>query len=141
MSMRHGRQGHALVAFAGPASNLVVALMVAIVIRILRFDPEVWSTVLADPLGEMLLNAVWLLLSLNILLFIFNLLPVPPLDGWSVLKGVVPASVARQMEELEFRYANVIPMVFFGVIIIIVVTGGSLLGTIISSIRSFLVGF
>ena len=141
MSMRHGRRGHALVAFAGPASNIVVAVIVAIVIRLLRFEPEVWNSILANPLGEMLLNALWLLLYLNILLFIFNLLPVPPLDGWSVLKGIVPTSIARQMEELEFRYANVIPMVFFGLIIIIVVTGGSLLGTVISSIRSFLVGF
>jgi Zn-dependent protease len=141
MSMRYGRQGHALVAFAGPASNLVVAVIVALVIRILRFDPEVWNSILANPLGEMLLNAVWLLLWLNILLFIFNLLPVPPLDGWSVLKGIVPASVARQMEDLEIRYANVIPLVFFGLIVIIVVSGGSLLGDVISSIRSFLVGF
>lgn len=141
MNMRHGRQGHALVAFAGPASNLVVAVITAIVFRILRFEPDVWNAVVANPLGEMLLNAAWLLLSLNILLFIFNLVPVPPLDGWSVLKGIVPASAARQLEELEVRYASVIPMVFFGLIILIVVSGGSLLGTTISSIRSLLVGF
>jgi Zn-dependent protease len=141
MNMRYGRQGHALVAFAGPASNLVVAVITAIIFRILRFEPDVWNAVVANPLGEMLLNAAWLLLSLNILLFIFNLVPVPPLDGWSVLKGIVPASAARQLEELEVRYANVIPMLFFGLIILIVVSGGSILGTIISSIRSFLVGF
>jgi Zn-dependent protease len=141
VNLRNGRQGHALVAFAGPASNLVVAVLAAIPFRVLRSDPEWWNAAFSNPLADLLLTAAWLLLWLNILLFIFNLLPVPPLDGWSVLKGIVPMSVARQMAELEIRYANRIPMVFFGLILIIFLTGGSFLGSLISSIRSILVGF
>ena len=141
VNLRNGRQGHALVAFAGPASNLVVAILAAIPFRILRTNPEWWNAALDNPLTELLLDAGWLLLSLNILLFLFNLVPIPPLDGWSVLKGIVPWTAARQMTELEIRYANVIPMLFFGFIIIIFLTGGSFLGPFISSIRSILVGF
>jgi len=141
VNLRNGRQGHALVAFAGPASNLVVAVLVAIPFRVLRANPEWWNAAFSNPLGELLLNAGWLLLSLNILLFIFNLVPIPPLDGWSVVKGIAPDSLARQMTELEIRYANIIPMVFFGFIIIIFLTGGSILGSFIATIRSILVGF
>ena len=140
INMRYGRQGHALVAFAGPASNLVVAVLVAIPFRILRSNAEWWNAALDDPLAELLLNAAWLLLSLNILLFIFNLLPIPPLDGWSVLKGIVPQQLARRMTELEIQYANVIPMLFFGVILIIFFTGASFLGSLIYGIRDFLLG-
>jgi len=140
VNMRHGRQGHALVAFAGPASNLVVAVVVAIPLRILRSNPEWWNAVVSNALGEMLLRAALLLLSLNILLFIFNLLPIPPLDGWSVLKGIVPQQLARRMTELEIQYANVIPMLFFGVILIIFFTSGSVLGSLIYGIRDFLLG-
>jgi Zn-dependent protease len=140
VNMRHGRQGHALVAFAGPASNLVVAVVVAIPLRLIIGSDDWLRTVLDTPLLRMFLDAALLLLSLNILLFIFNLLPIPPLDGWSVLKGIVPQQLARRMTELEIQYANVIPMLFFGVILIIFFTGASFLGSLIYGIRDFLLG-
>ena len=140
INMRYGRQGHALVAFAGPASNLVVAVLVAIPLRLIIHNDDWLRTVLDTPLLRMFLDAALLLLSLNLLLFIFNLLPIPPLDGWSVLKGIVPQQMSRRMSELEIQYANVIPMLFFGVILIIFFTGGSFLGSFIYGIRDFLLG-
>ena len=140
INMRHGRRGHALVAFAGPASNLVVAVIVAIPIRIALSNVEWWRFVRDTPLLDLALTAGLLLLSLNILLFIFNLIPVPPLDGWSVLKGIVPASTARTMTELEIRYASIIPMVFFGFLIILFMGGNSFIGPLIYGIRDFLLG-
>jgi len=140
LSMRHGRRGHALVAFAGPASNLVVALLVAIPIRIALSDPEWWDYVRSTPLLELALSVGLLLLSLNIVLFVFNLLPIPPLDGWAVVGGIVPASMARRMREIEVQYANVIPTVFLGLILLLVLTGGSVLGPIITTIRDLLLG-
>ena len=139
-NMRHGRQGHALVAFAGPASNVVIAALVAIPMRIVLSNNDLIRFVIDNPLGGLFWDVGWLLLILNILLFIFNLIPIPPLDGWSVLKGIVPASSARQLENLEARYAHVIPMLFFGFIIIIFVSGGSFLGTIIYGIADLLLG-
>jgi Zn-dependent protease len=140
VNMRYGRRGHALVAFAGPASNLVVAVVVAIPLRLIIHNSDWGRFVVQNPLLEMFFDAALLLLSLNILLFIFNLVPIPPLDGWSVLKGIVPRSAARSMSELEIRYASMIPMLFMGFILIIFLTGGSILGTFIYGIRDFLLG-
>ena len=135
INMRYGRRGHALVAFAGPASNLVTAALVALVIRAI-----IWANPSVSPLLELSWTTLWLLLWLNIVLFIFNLIPIPPLDGWSVVKGIVPAQMSRRMSELEIQYANVIPMLFFGFIIILFVTGGTLLLPIIDGIANILVG-
>jgi Zn-dependent protease len=140
INLRHGRRGHALVALAGPASNLIVAVLVAIPIRIALSNAEWWRFVLDTPLLELALNAGLLLLWLNILLFLFNLVPIPPLDGWSVLKGIVPATVARRLTELEIQYASVIPMLFFGLVLLIFLSGGSILGSLISGIRDVLLG-
>ena len=140
INLRYGRQGHALVAFAGPASNLVVAVLVALPIRLALSNPDWWVTIRTTPLLDMLLSAGLLLLSLNLLLFIFNLVPIPPLDGWSVLKGIVPREMARRMSELEVQYASVLPMVFLGFIVIIFVTGGSFISPLIRGIRDLLLG-
>lgn len=140
MNMRYGRQGHALVAFAGPASNLVIALIVAIPMRLVWQSDMAFEIIVENRLGSLFWEVGWLLLQLNILLFIFNLIPVPPLDGWSVLKGIVPGSFARQLEDLEIQYANVIPMLFFGVLLVIWIGGGGILGTFISDIMFLLIG-
>jgi len=138
--MRHGRQGHALVAFAGPASNIVIAALVAVPMRLARGNADAVEFILENPLGGLFWEVGWLLLTLNILLFIFNLIPIPPLDGWAVLKGLVPTSFARQLEDLEIQYANVIPMLFFGVLLVIWIGGGGILGDIIFGIVRFLLG-
>ena len=116
MNMRHGRQGHALVAFAGPASNLVIAVFTAIPMRLVYHSDSAYEIIVENRLGSLFWEVGWMLLTLNVLLFIFNLIPIPPLDGWSVLKGIVPTNIARQLENLEIQYASVIPMVFFGFI-------------------------
>ena len=140
MNMRHGRRGHALVAFAGPASNLVIAVIVAIPMRWARGNADAVDFILDNPLGGLFWEVGWLLLTLNVLLFIFNLIPIPPLDGWAVLKGIVPSSFARQLEDLEIQYASVIPMLFFGVLLVIWIGGGGLLGDVIYGIVRFLLG-
>lgn len=140
VNLRNGRQGHALVAFAGPASNLVLAVLVAIPIRLAISRDDWLRFVLDNPLLELALTTGLLLLQLNILLFIFNLIPIPPLDGWSVVKGIVPMQLARRMTELEIQYANVLPMVFFGFILLIFITGGSFIGPFIFGIRDLLLG-
>jgi Zn-dependent protease len=140
MNMRYGRQGHALVAFAGPASNLVIAFLVAMPMRWARTNEAAVDFILNNPLGGLFWEVGGMLLTLNVLLFIFNLIPIPPLDGWSVLKGIVPGTFARRLEDLEIQYANVIPMLFFGVLIVIWVGGGGFLGTFINNIVLFLLG-
>ena len=84
------RIGNALVAAAGPVANLLVAAILAIVLR----------EGLATGSGP-LLQLIFLAMSLNVLLFVLNLIPLPPLDGFTVLVGIVPRHIAAQLRKYE----------------------------------------
>ena len=140
LNLRHGRRGHALVAFAGPASNLVVAILVAAPLRVMLSSPETRRFVIETPLLDLTFQVLATLLTLNIVLFIFNLIPIPPLDGWSVLHGIVPLGMARRMSELEVQYASLLPTIFLGFVIILFVSGGTFLGPLINGITDLLLG-
>jgi Zn-dependent protease len=140
LNLRNGRQGHALVAFAGPASNLVTAAIVAIPLRVMLSSPETRAFVVETPLMDLAFQVLATLLTLNIVLFIFNLLPIPPLDGWSVVQGIVPEPMARRMSELERQYANLLPTIFLGFVILLFVSGGTFLGPLIDTITNLLLG-
>ena len=85
------RLGNALVAASGPIANLGLAILFSALLRAnLGFHPVVSQFFAAAAL-------------LNLLLFVFNLFPIPPLDGFSVLLGVLPARLANTLRGLE-RY-------------------------------------
>jgi Zn-dependent protease len=98
-ALRSPRRDLAVIAAAGPLSNLLLAGTAAGVLAVLP-DPypgDIASrAVLAAP-RQVLRLAVYL----NVLLAVFNLLPVPPLDGGNVLIGVLPASGARVVEQVR----------------------------------------
>jgi len=99
-------KGTVLVSAAGPASNLVLALVSAILLGLaLRFG---WG-------GEAVVSLLASLFVLNIGLAVFNLLPVPPLDGSKVLHGLLPPRAALAYEQI-FPYAPflLLAVVFFG---------------------------
>lgn len=86
------QRGNALVAIAGPLSNLALGAVIGIALAAyLRNNPTL------DQNAYNVANFLLLALSLNVLLFVFNLLPIPPLDGFSVLGGFLSA---RQMYAL-----------------------------------------
>ena len=89
-ALRDGQRGMALVAFAGPIANVVVAIGFAVVYRVMG---------LVGVDDGFFLRLVELIVRLNILLAIFNLIPIPPLDGYNVLLAFLPprqAMVVRQ---------------------------------------------
>lgn len=89
-NLKFGAQrGNAIVAIAGPVSNLVLAAIIGVVLSAGLRGSINMSTDVLDFLS--------LALQLNVLLFVLNLLPVPPLDGFSVLGGFLSA---RQMYSL-----------------------------------------
>lgn len=136
MNLRGGRRGEAWVAAAGPLSNLVMAAIVALPLRLLLND----MSLIADlPLRaqQLIVNVPYYFVVINVFLFIFNLLPIPPLDGWKVLGGLVPSPVAWQMRELEQRYAALIPIVF---LVVILMLGRFIIVPIADVILSILVG-
>jgi Zn-dependent protease len=84
--LRYRRLGMVVVALAGPASNLVLALASAIALRILY---PAGGAALSDDFGAKLLGG---LILWNVLLGVFNLLPIPPLDGSTLLTVLLPPS-------------------------------------------------
>ncbi len=87
------RRDMILVALAGPLTNLLIAFASAGLfhgLTIFSGDLQRW-------LGYNLANAVWI----NILLFIFNMLPLPPLDGGRVAVGLLPPSLGYRLARLE----------------------------------------
>jgi Zn-dependent protease len=94
-NLRHPRRDFAVVALAGPVSNVILAVTTAIVFLALSGPGGRFS---GPPMLEILMiNMV----VLNLLLAVFNMLPVPPLDGGNVLAGMVPESVALTVDRLR----------------------------------------
>ncbi len=87
-----GKYDEMLVAAAGPATNLLLAVVFGLAIR---FGGSVMS--------EPLLQAFMIIVIINILLALFNMVPIPPLDGSKVLSGILPGPLARAYD--AFRYA------------------------------------
>ena len=102
---RNPRQGMALVAAAGPAANFMLAWMGALAMHGLRFLPET-----AVGLGETMLDTFVLA---NLVLGLFNLLPIPPLDGGRIVVGVLPERWAAGWARLERAGIVIVVLVVF----------------------------
>lgn len=115
--VRYGEWGAALVALAGPLTNLIIAFVV--------FGIGVVSGVITDQgiqttlAGSIVRAAVFV----NLGFFVFNMLPIPPLDGSRVLYALAPESVQRFMEQVE-RYGIII---VFALIILLSPVLGSIM--------------
>ena len=96
--LRHPRRDYMLVAAAGPASNLILALFAAVLLAILPITPQT----LGEPTVSVPLAAILSrLMALNVLLAVFNMIPIPPLDGGNVLAGVLPPDLAGLFNKIR----------------------------------------
>jgi Zn-dependent protease len=91
--LRKPRRDMVLVAAAGPAINLVLALISALLVHI--------AVRLPGGLQDWTLTALFTSIYLNVLLAVFNMLPLPPLDGGRVAVGLLPARLALPLARLE----------------------------------------
>ncbi|MBI2592823.1 MAG: site-2 protease family protein [Candidatus Colwellbacteria bacterium] len=97
------RYGPLKVALAGPASNLLIALVFAVIIR---------SG--ANVLGPVLVPLLGFIVFLNCVLAVFNLMPIPPLDGSKILTAVLPSRYALALETLGLTgFFLVIMLLYF----------------------------
>jgi Zn-dependent protease len=101
----HYRRDDILVSVAGPVSNLVLALVCSIAVVLLAMVNRamgVWDAPMAEEGMEFLLRMFYGGITLNIILAVFNLLPVPPLDGSHVLASLLPGKAAAVYSRIGF---------------------------------------
>jgi Zn-dependent protease len=100
------------VALAGPVTNLVLALISTLVLAIALQMPASASWV-TEPLALMCQASI----IINMVLFIFNLLPLPPLDGGRVAVGLLPGPMAYQLSRIEpYGFLIIVLLLVFGVL-------------------------
>jgi Zn-dependent protease len=116
-----------LIAGAGPASNLLLALVASVALRFFPLDQVVS---MGDGVAPALVVLFARLLQINLLLAIFNLLPIPPLDGAGVLAGLLPNRVADAFDHLRpYGFLLLYGLMFTGLFRILVMPPYNLLLT------------
>jgi Zn-dependent protease len=118
------RKGDIIVSAAGPAMNLLLAIVLGIVVRTgsLGLPPS-------SPYYELITVA----LEVNIVLFLFNLIPVPPLDGAHILADLLPYPMAKSYQAAMANYGWIL-------IVLLLVLGSPLLSPAIYGIEKVLAG-
>jgi Zn-dependent protease len=92
------RQKYMMIAAAGPASNLVIAVAAALVFNLMPsggFDGEAIAS------GSLVTGTLLRLVTLNVLLAVFNMIPIPPLDGGNVLSGLLTGPAAAALDRIR----------------------------------------
>jgi Zn-dependent protease len=134
--LRGGRRAEAWVAAAGPVSNLVMAILAAVALRLI-----VALGVASNDAVLFVANVVYMFIFINVALFIFNLIPIPPLDGSKVMFSLMnPATVWRIRPTLE-QWGFLILIVVMIIPLNGVSIGGRVIGPLLNGLVSVLVGF
>jgi Zn-dependent protease len=131
-NLRGGRRAEAYVALAGPVSNLVLAALVAIPLRIILMNPDMFMAVQTNAAASFVFGVAETFVFINLILMVFNLLPIPPLDGWHALLAVVNPRTAYSLRQYE-QYG-------FLIILVLIVSGVTIVGDLVRALERFLLG-
>jgi Zn-dependent protease len=103
--LRRPRRDYVLVAAAGPASNIAIAIVAGMLLKIVPVSPY-WlgQPNLTVPIAELIGRAI----ETNVMLAIFNMIPIPPLDGGNVLGGLLPRQLAYRYDSLVRPYGFIL---------------------------------
>jgi Zn-dependent protease len=110
--LKHPRRDFMFVAAAGPISNLLIAVAAAALLAIMPVSPVmIGEPNVSAPLAGILSSAV----RLNVLLAVFNMVPIPPLDGGNVLSGLLPRPLAISFDRIRpFGFILLYALMFSG---------------------------
>ncbi len=122
MNLKNPERGAAMIAAAGPLSNLTIALVFSLIFR-------VTATISSN---SSLLGFISQIVLINIVLAVFNLVPIPPLDGSKVLFALLPPSMNNLKHTLE-RYGFIIVLLF-------IFSGIGIISPVISAIYRLFIG-
>ncbi|MBK7894305.1 MAG: site-2 protease family protein [Anaerolineaceae bacterium] len=122
------RTSHAIVAIAGPLMNLLFALAMGLPIRLGLVDVQAPGQILPSVYSFLAFGVYF-----NLLLFAFNMIPIPPLDGFTILLGILPPDMAYRLESLR-QYSQII---FLGVFFLLPAVGINIAFQVIGPVISF----
>lgn len=113
-NLKNPRRDFMMIAAAGPLANVLLAVVAAVAMRLMTLTP-------AESGVRELSGPAITLLELNLLLAVFNLIPVPPLDGGNVLAGLLPDRAANLFDSLRpYGFIILYALIFTGVLVRIV---------------------
>lgn len=120
------RFSEAIVAAAGPLSNLVLALVTGAIMQLVPLAPEVQAV-------------LFLIVAVNVMLFLFNLFPIPPLDGSKILSSVLPGAIGRTYDMWRERMEQN-PFLGMGLVLVVIVVFGQAFGTFVFQVARLIAG-
>jgi len=124
-NLRDRRNGEVIVSLAGPASNLIMASIAALVFRVVVAP--------GSDLPPQVVELLFLFVLYNVMLALFNLIPIPPLDGSTLLFRFVSPQTAWRLRPVLSQYGIFVLLAF-------IFLGGRLIGSVIIDATYFLVG-
>ena len=124
-NLQHPKRDEAIISLAGPVSNLILALIISLLVKFL-------------PLNNISILFLSILIQINVVLAVFNLLPLPPLDGSKIFLALLPQDKSLQWQEAFEKYGFVLIIV-----LLFLPIGGSniislIIGPIIQTVLRFL---
>lgn len=125
-NLRPGRFSEAIVAGAGPLSNLVIALITGLIMQTLTLAPEIAAV-------------LFLIVVVNVMLFLFNLFPIPPLDGSKIVSAILPRGIGYAYDQWRTRM-EYNPFLGMGLVLLVIVVFGQAFGTFVFNVARLIAG-
>ena len=132
LNLKNPRKDNIIISIAGPASNIAVAVVAFIILKIILNNANLLYRGGFANILPAIIDILYLTVLLNVILAFFNLIPIPPLDGSGVVMGLISEEAAEKYEQIR-------PYGFF-ILILLIMTGfiGRILGAVQQLVRSLL---